>query len=184
MRLAERLDVLADAYAAHGVDPRPNLLPGASATVIDDVESALGVRFPAAYRELYSWSAGTVDELGAGPYLRFRDMHLLPLTRVLEERQSLVEVYGWFEDLDLTTVAPLATFMGSTLAVACGPQRLTAVVEHPVIGVFHDISVYFDSIEAMVETSIAWVSQPGWLPHTLVPHEMGIWRSNNRAVDF
>ncbi|UUZ60699.1 SMI1/KNR4 family protein [Nocardioides sp. B-3] len=136
MRLAERLDALADAYAAHGLDPRPNLLPGASATEIDDVESAPGVRLPAAYRELYGWSAGTADELGAGPWLRFRDMHLLPLTRVVEERDALIEVYGWFEDVDFTTVAPLATLM------------------------------------------------PGWVPHAPVPHEMKIWRSHNRALDF
>jgi hypothetical protein len=181
--LAARLGVLADAYEQHGYAVRSNLLPGATAAEIAEVESALGVILPPAYRQLYGWSAGTADEWGTGPCLWFRDMYLLPLSRVVEERGHQLEVYGeLFDAIDFRTVAPLATNQGSTLAVACSPQQLTSLVEHPVICTFHELSVYFDSIERMVETQIAWVSQATWEPYMPVPHELDIWTTHNRAV--
>lgn len=182
--LAERLEVLADAYAAHGYDVRPNLLPGATVSELDAVESALGVVLPASYRELYGWSAGVVDSSGTLPCLRFRDEALLPLSRVVEERGLLLDTYGWFADVDGRTVAPLAFFQGSVLVVACGPQGRTSAVPHPVISYFEGIDVYYDSIEAMVETTIAWVVQPDWRPHEAAPNEMEIWRRCNVAVQF
>lgn len=182
--LAERLGVLADAYASHGYDVRPTLLAGATAGELDEVESALGVVLPASYRELYEWSAGATDTFGVSPCLRFRDESLLPLPRVVEERESLLQTYGWFEDVDARTVVPFAWFQGSTLAVACGPQRLAPSVPHPVISYFHDIDVFYDSIEAMVETTIAWVAQEGWAPYETTPNEMEIWRRYNSAVRF
>lgn len=183
--LVARLEALADAYEQHGYGVRGNLLPGATTAEIDNVESALGVTLPSAYRQLYGWSAGTADDSGNTPCLQFRDMHLLPLARVVEERDQQVNVYGGiFDDVDLNTVAPLATYQGSTLAVACREQRLSSLVEHPVICTFHDLSVYFDSIESMVETAIAWVSQPSWEPYATIPDELEIWRAHNRAVDF
>lgn len=182
--LAERLEVLADAYAAHGYDVRPNLLPGATVSELDAVESALGVVLPASYRELYGWSAGVVDSSGTLPCLRFRDEALLPLARVVEERELLLQTYGWFEDVDGRTVVPFAWFQGSTLVVACGPQRLTSAVPHPVISYFQAIDVYYDSIGAMVETTIAWVSQAAWAPYETTPNEMEIWRRYNVAVEF
>lgn len=182
--LAARLDVLADAYAAHGYDVRPNLLPGATSAELDEVESALGVVLPASYRELYGWSAGTIDDSGTTPCLRFRDEALLPLTRVIEERARLLQTYGWFEDVDGRTVAPFGFFQGSVLVVACGPQRLTSAVPHPVIAYFQGIDVYYDSIEAMVETCIAWVSQVRWAPYDAAPNEMEIWRRGNATVEF
>lgn len=148
------------------------------------LETSLDVTLPAAYRDLYRWSAGTVDEWGTAPRLRFRDECLLPLSRVREERDSLVEVYGWFEGVDVRTVVPFATFEGSTLAVACGPQALTPLAEHPVICFFHGIDVYYDSIESMVETAIAWVSQPHWAPYVPTPNEDEIWRRHNRSIEF
>ena len=180
--LAERLEVLADAYALRGYDVRPNLLPGATAGELDEVEAALGVVLPASYRELYLWSAGVVDELGTAPCLRFRDESLLPLPRVVQERDRLLEVYDWFEPVDGRVVAPFASFQGSVLVVACGSQRLTSVVPHPVISYFQGIDVHYDSIEATVETCIAWVAQEGWGPYDAAPNEMEIWRRFNAAV--
>lgn len=182
--LAERLEVLADAYAAHGYDVRPNLLPGATAAELDAVESALGVVLPASYRALYGWSAGVVDSSGTTPCLRFRDEALLPLARVVAERELLLDTYGWFEDVDGRTVAPLAFYQGSILVVACRPQQMTSSVPHPVISFFQGIDVYYDSIEAMVETTISWVAQPGWRPYEAAPNEMEIWRRRNVAVSF
>lgn len=182
--LAERLEVLAGAYAARGYDVRPNLLPGATVAELDAVESALGVVLPASYRQLYEWSAGVVDSSGTLPCLRFRDEALLPLARVVEERELLLENYGWFEDVDGRSVAPLAFYQGSILVVACGPQRMTSAVPHPVISYFQGIDVYYDSIEAMVETTIAWVSHPDWRPYEAAPNEMETWRRCNVAVSF
>ena len=183
--LVARLEALADAFEQHGYGVRSNLLPGATKAEIDVVESVLGVALPSAYRQLYGWSAGTADESGSTPCLRFRDMQLLPLSRVVEERNLQIEVYGdIFDEVDFNTVAPLATHEGSTLAVACGQQQLTSLVEHPVICTFHDLSVYFDSIQSMVETEIAWVSQPSWEPYLPIPDELDIWRAHNRAIDF
>ncbi len=55
---------------------------------------------------------------------------------------------------------------------------------HPVISYFQGIDVYYDSIEAMVDTTIAWVSQAGWAPYETTPNELEIWRRYNRAVEF
>lgn len=181
--LAARLDVLADAFAHHGYDVRSNLHRGATPDELDELEASLGVILPAAYRDLYTWSAGTVDEQGPMPRLRFRDEGLLSLSRVVEERDALVETYDWFDDVDLRTLAPLGTYEGSTLAVACGPQGLTTLAEHPVISFFQGIDVYYDSIESMVETAVAWVSQPDWDRYE-TPNEIEIWRRHNRAVAF
>lgn len=180
--LASRLELLADAYARHGYDVRGNLRPGASADELAELESLLGLAPPAAYRDLYSWSAGTVDD--SGPCLRFRDEALLPLARVAEERELLVETYGWFDGVDLGTLAPLATFEGATLAVACGPHDLTPLAAYPVISFFQGIEVFYDSIGSMVKTALDWVSQPDWAPYAPAPNELEIWRRHNRAVDF
>lgn len=182
--LPGRLDALADAYAEHGYDVRGNLFAGATPEEIAAVESGLGVELPTAYRDLYGWSAGPVDERGPAPVLSFRDMGLLPLSRVLEERDHLVEVYGWFEDVDVRTTAPVAYFEGAVLAVACGPQRLTSAAPHPVVSFFQGIDVHYDSIESMVETALAWVSQPTWRRYEETPDELEIWRRHNVAVDF
>lgn len=182
--LAARLDVLADAFGHHGYDVRSNLQPGATPDELAALEARLDVPLPSAYRDLYSWSAGTVDEWGTAPRLRFRDEVLLPLSRVHEERDALAAVYDWFDGVDFRTLAPLATYEGSTLAVACGPQGLTSLAEHPVICFFQGIDVYYDSIESMVETTIAWVSQPNWAPYAQAPHEIEIWRQHNRAIQF
>lgn len=182
--LAERLEVLADAYTLRGYDVRPNLLPGATSAELHEVESALGVVLPASYRELYGWSAGVIDDLGTVPRLRFRDESLLALSRVVEERDRLLDVYDWSESLDGRAVAPFASYQGSILVVACGPQGLTSVVPHPVISYFQGIDLYYDSIESMVETCIAWVSQVGWAPFDAAPEEMEIWRRFNAAVQF
>lgn len=182
--LAARLEVLADAYALRGYDVRPNLLPGATSGELDEVEAALGVVLPASYRELYGWSAGVIDEFGTAPRMRFRDESLLPLARVVEERDRLLEVYDWCESVDGRVVAPFASFEGSVLVVACGPQRLTSAVPHPVISYFQGIDVYYDSIEAMVETCIAWASQEGWGPYEAAPNEMEVWRRFNGSVEF
>ena len=119
--LAERLEVLADAYALRGYDVRPNLLPGATAGELDEVEAALGVVLPASYRELYLWSAGVVDELGTVPCLRFRDESLLPLSRVVKKRDRLLEVYDRCESVDSRVVAPFAPSRGRSWWSPAGP---------------------------------------------------------------
>ena len=68
--------------------------------------------------------------------------------------------------------------------MACGPQGLTSVVPHPVISYFQGIDVHYDSIEAVAETCIAWVSQEGWGPYDVAPNEMETWRRYNAAVEF
>lgn len=182
--LTARLEVLADAFGHHGYDVRSNLLPGATSDELAALEASLEVTLPAAYGELYRWSAGTVDERGTVPRLRFRDEGLLPLSRVVEERDLLAEVHDWFDGVDFGTLAPLAIYEGSVLAVACGPQSLTSLAPHPVIAFFQGIDVYYDSIESMVETAIAWVSQPDWAPYDQAPNEIEIWRQHNRAIAF
>ena len=52
------------------------------------------------------------------------------------------------------------------------------------ISFFQGIDLYYDSIAAMVETAIAWVSQPDWEPYAAAPNELAIWRRHNAVVDF
>jgi cell wall assembly regulator SMI1 len=131
--IAQRLDRLADAFESRGRDVRSNLLPGASAADLDAVEAELEVHLPAAFRGLYTWSAGPVDP-DRDPALRFRDNTFLPLARVVACRREVIETYADplrrstlpdFYGVDLATTAPFAEFMGSTYLVGCGVHRPT-----------------------------------------------------------
>lgn len=187
---SERLDRLADAFHAHGIPVRDNLLPGATDAELDEVAAQLGVDLPQEYRDLYRWSAGSRDH-ETGPRLVFRDMAFLPLSLVVEHQRAVVETYATgmpegesateLYGIDLARTAPIAELMGSTLVVACGWQRLTDR-SHPVVNAFQGIDVFFHSVGSMIDTCIEWVDQADYDAYAPAPNEMAIWQRHNPGV--
>lgn len=183
-----KLDRLVAAFESHDIHVASNLRPGASDRELDELAAHLGFAIPEAVRVLYRWHDGHHDP-DAEDVLLFRDNQFLRLEDIPDAHHFMVSTYADDpnEDLidpgvDLATCVPIAAFMGSTYAVACGRQRLTDRSMHPVVGAFHGIDLYFHSVESMIDTCIDWVEQPEYEQYGEAPNEMAIWRRHNPGV--
>jgi hypothetical protein len=183
-----KLDRLVAAFEARGIAVASNLRPGASDRELDELAAHLGFAIPTEVRVLYRWRDGHHDP-DASNVLLFRDNTFLRLEDIPDAHHYMVSTYaedpnGDFIDpgVDLATSVPIAAFMGSTYAVACGRQQLTDRSTHPIVGVFHGIDLYFHSVESMIDTCIEWVEQPAYDRYAEAPNEMAIWRRHNPGV--
>lgn len=183
--LQSKLDRLADAFEAHGIPVWSNLRPGASEPELDDIAERLNVVLPEEFRELYRWRNGHVDP-DASNIVTFRDGVFIGLDAIPQAYRDVNSVYGlspadpeYVVDVDLSECVPIAEFMGSWLVVACGAQSAISGSQRPVFNAFHGVEPFFDSIDSMVETCIAWVEQSDYDPYSEAPNEREIWIAHN-----
>lgn len=188
--LTARMERLLDAYAGHGLDVRGHLKPGAPDEAITAVGNAIGIEVPDEVRQLYRWTAGPTIEYG-DELLTFRDNSLLPLSEVAAIHALVVQIYG--SDLtpeeerdeygfEVRHCVPFAHFEGATYGVLAGAHRLEGVGPHPVISIYHGAGAYYDSLSALVDTCVAWVSHPDWELYATPPDEEATWRRHNPAI--
>lgn len=188
--IAQLGDALCAAYARRGVPVADNLNPGLRRENIIARLNALGLQPPEDLIALYEWRNGARHEYDdEGRLLLFRDNIFISLDRGIEEFQESLALYREessleLDDVDLTQCFPISWFDGSYDTVACGAHRYPQASAHPVIRVFEDISLYFHSIPAMLETCIDWVNAPEWAPFEGLPDEveMAIWRRHNPGI--
>jgi hypothetical protein len=185
--IAELCDDLVTAYEAKGQAVSQNLSPG-----ISESEYARAIGFdiqeiPPAVLKLYQWRNGCADEEAEALFL-FRDNCFISADRGKEELNQIRNFYGAdIEDrFDLHRVIPIAAFEGSVFAVVTGQHNFGPEFEHPVVSIFEGIDLFFSSIEAMVQTCIAWVAHPDWEPYDALPNdtELEIWQRLNPGVEL
>ena len=187
--LCERL---ADAHEAKGIPVRSTLQPGLSREYVLAQTTALGFSLPDAVVEIYAWhnGHGFEEPWQQGPSLRFRDTAFLSLDVALREYRELQSFRKDTEStlsqdgVDLTKCFPIAQFQGNWLVVACGEHLHGSDKKAPIVSVYHDIELYFHSVESMLKTSFAWVSHPTWDEYGSLPEgiEMDIWRTFNPGI--
>ncbi len=165
--IAERCELLADAFEAKGVAVRGNLAPGLKRDEILRLVRPLNVALPEELIQLYEWKNGHVDDNGWMPCVVFRDNVFISLERAVEQYRSIQATYG--EDsilaadrIDVRAALPISLLHGSWDVVACGAHLFGTRYDHPVVRVFQGFEMYFHSIAAMLDTCTAWVSSPNW----------------------
>lgn len=185
--LSTKLDTLLANFQAKGFDPASNLNPGLSAAELDHYESKFGFQFPLEVRELYAWRNGSCN-LDAEPehLLMFRDMAFLSLDHALDARAIIEQFCSAFAQFGNPTpfaansVLPIAGLEGQYYVVPCRDHTCRSKGPHPVVAIGEDLGVYFYSIESMLDTCNAWVSDSQYTLETLEPEdEIKAWERFN-----
>jgi hypothetical protein len=182
---------LADAYELQGLPVRENLRPGVSREVVLKALAPLRVPVPEELLELYAWRNGHILEFDPEQhrYLSFRDGIFISVERIVEEYLKIQKSYGVnstleMDRVDLRAVIPVSSFEGAWDVVACGTHLHGSNLKYPVVHVHQGISMYFHSVESMLQTCLDWVSSPYWENLSTLPEkvEMEIWRRHNPGV--
>jgi len=185
--IAELCDDLATAYEAKGQAVSQNLKSGLSES---EYAKAIGFdlqAIPTSVVKLYQWRNGCADEEAEALFL-FRDNCFISADRGKEELNQIRTFYSADDEnrFDLNRVIPIAAFEGSVFAVVTGKHNFGPGFEYPVVSIFEGIDLFFSSIEAMLQTCIAWVAHPDWNPYDALHSdvELEIWQRLNPGVDL
>jgi hypothetical protein len=185
--IAELCNNLVTAYEAKGQAVSQTLKPGISET---EYARAIGFalqEIPPSVLKLYQWRNGCADEDAESLFL-FRDNCFISVDRGREELSLIRKFYSADDEdrFDLNRVIPIAAFEGSVFAVVTGKHSFGPGFEYPVVSIFEGIDLFFSSIEAMLQTCIAWVAHPDWDPYDALPSdvELEIWQRLNPGVDL
>jgi hypothetical protein len=191
MPVTELLEELRVAFGERGRDVDRHLQPGMSREEILEPAAPLGLTLPDDLIEMYEWRNGQDEDADMSEdALVFRDNGFIDLERALGEYATIQEHYSSGPDtirygFELRAAFPFAEFMGSWHAVVCGKHSLEIPDAHPVINVFHDLELFFYSVDAMLRTCIEWVRHPDWDRETAgLPEdvELEIWRKHNPGI--
>ena len=154
MPLAHTLDILVTTLQRKGIAMGPHLRAGLSRAKLQAVLAPLGLTPPAEVYELYAWHDG-VDGVHA-PELLFGENQFLSFRNALQEYQALMKHYGQVaSSIQIAQCFPFAGFQGSTWAVYCDPNLVDGL-QHPVLEIYHGISIAFENLEHMVQTVDEW----------------------------
>ena len=156
-----------------------SLLPGATPKELKACEAALGLRLPAALRELYRWRNGQGQRGGyffdaQGPY------SFMPLQQVQEVHANLSEILGELEGegasgRDTWWHRGWVPFLGAGGDCLCvDTQGTLGGAAGQVIAFFHD-----DSARV-----IEYPSLRNWLETFVVSLEAGLWREQDNALEL
>lgn len=181
------LDKLEAAFAARNPKIRESLPPGLIEAQVREAAAWFPHELPPEVVALYAWRNGFVEAPDSqDPPFRFRDYVFLPLGDARQEYESMVGTYGAaapeIKPL-LASSFPIGSNGGGWLVVPAQTQTLRPDLSRPVISVFQGLSVFFYSVQTMVETCAAWVSHPrndGFGLPTEV--EMEVWQRYNPGV--
>ena len=181
----EKLERLLAAHRAVG--EQPNLRPGAAEVELAEVEEKFSLKLPSAVRTLWSWRNGSVGNphgKALNP-LFFYDGCFSGTPDVDYHIASAMEAYidpvpEFAEEVREVGWVPIADLHGGSFLVTCGPMSFWPDVEHPVVNVKDEIAVYFDSVESMVDTCIAWFEHPDYRRVDPGPHVKEIWQARNK----
>jgi cell wall assembly regulator SMI1 len=156
-----------------------SLLPGATPKELKACEAALGLRLPAALRELYRWRNGQGQRGGyffdaQGPY------SFMPLQQVQEVHANLSEILGELEEEEASgrdtwwhrAWVPFLDAGGDCLCV--DTEGTLGGVAGQVIAFFHDDS----------SRVIDYPSLEKWLETFVVSLEAGLWRERDKTLEL
>jgi hypothetical protein len=154
MSLAHELDNLVTTLQHKGFTMHPHLYPGLSQAQIQTALASFGLTPPPELYELYAWHDGIDDE--HAPIMLFGEHQFLPLADVFHEYQQLMQHYGHLTSgISISQCLPFAGFQGSTLSLYCESSPILGL-HHPVIEIYHDISIAFENVDRMIQTVNMW----------------------------
>ncbi|MEM8529740.1 MAG: hypothetical protein AAGF95_02800 [Chloroflexota bacterium] len=118
----------------------------------------LGVIPPPGLNELYTWYDG-VDGAQAPEFL-FGEQQFLSLDEALQEYQHIQNYYS-SSLVNMAQCFPFAGFQGS-IGVVYGDTTPIEGLHHPVLEIYHGISIAFENLDRMVETVNEWFRMGGY----------------------
>lgn len=186
LSLHRKLDAMREAFGRTHPKTTAGLQPGLTDAQIRDRTTWFKPGLPPEVAALYRWRNGYRDTpADRTPPFWFRDYVFSSLEEAEKSYASMLSTYG-AEPANrglLESCFPFASLGGGWLVVSSTPRPMTPSLERPIISVFQGITVFFHSMEAMVDTCIAWISHPrndGFgLPAEI---EMQIWRQFNPGI--
>lgn len=186
-QLHRKLDALEAAVRSKAWGKGLRLLPGLSESDVRSATSWFPAELPRELLALYAWRNGNDDESGhaasGAARLRFRDCEFISLAQAELEYRSMMESYGVHGDPEIAVehCFPFAAFDGGWLVLPCGRQNLTPRLPLPVVSIFQGISVFFYTVESMVDTATAW-EQAREGQFDALKSEMEIWTTYNPGI--
>jgi hypothetical protein len=154
MSLIHALERLVTIFEPREPTVRQALRPGLTHSAIEAILAPLPLTFPTELFDLYQWHDGV--DTGCTAELMLGEQTLLPLDEAVYEYHTIIRYYANLTSpLDRARCFPFAAFQGSYLALYCHEQPFEGLV-HPVIGIYEDVSIAFENLEAMAQTAIAW----------------------------
>jgi hypothetical protein len=154
MSLIHTLERLVGILERRDPTVRHALRSGLPHSVIEATLAPLPLSPPSELFDLYQWHDGIDTSRTAE--LMLGEHTLLPLDEAVHEYHAIVHYYANpTSPLDRVYCFPFAAFQGSYLALYCHDQPFEGLV-HPIIGIFEDVSIAFENLEAMAQTAIAW----------------------------
>jgi hypothetical protein len=186
VKLIEGLETLRLAFEAKAHHVTESLLPAVEEHELRKRCAWFPAPLPVEITALYSWHEGQP----LGPWdtkypFWFRDYGFSSLATAEHSYERIMDSYGAdppHREL-LRGAFPFAEFNGGWLVLPTAPGGFGGL-ERPVISVHQGINVFFYSINAMIDTSIDWVSHPSWNDEGLYPAslELEIWRKHNPGI--
>ena len=184
-RLIDGLEALRQAFEANGRHVSAGLL---AAVAEEDLRKRCAW-FPAPLPDeilgLYAWRGGQANDTWDEPYpFVFRDCGFSSPAMAERSYRAIMDSYGRDppDDALLRSAFPFAEFNGGWLVVPTRPEGYGGL-QRPVISVHQGINVWFHSVNAMVDTCLAWVSDPAWTNEGLPSdRELLIWRKYNPGI--
>jgi hypothetical protein len=181
MSFIHTLEALVSILERRDPTVRHALRPGLPRSAIEAVLAPLPLAPPAELFDVDHWHDGIdtsyTTELILGEHT------LLPLSEAVDEYHAIVHYYpNPTSSLDRGRCFPFAAFQGSYLALYCDKRPFEGLV-HPVIGIFEDVSIAFENLDAMVHTAIAWF-EGGVYDAEPIDEQLRkvIWRQYNSRV--
>lgn len=184
--LLSKLEGMRAAFEARNPKTTAGLQPGLTDAQIEERTAWFKAGLPGEIRTLYRWRDGYRDT-GADrtPPFWFRDYVFSPIEQAEKDYQSMMSTYGSDPGsrVLLADSFPFASLGGGWLVAPTKARSMTSDLERPIISVFQGISVFFHSMESMVDTCTAWISHPANDGFGLPPKiEMEIWRQFNPGI--
>ena len=184
--LHAKLERLLAAFETRSPGTGANLNAGLAEADIRRLSSWFPLPLPPEVVSLYKWRNGYMAPRDSTQLpFTFRDSAFLPMESAQWQYASMMSTYGAdsLSKTQLEACFPIAGLDGGWLVVPCRPNLFRADLQTPVVSVFQGISVFFFSMEIMVETCIDWVSHPKnsglRMPESV---EMEIWDKHNPGL--
>ncbi len=186
-RFQDRLDALRIAFESKLWHVSDSLLPGVAEAELRNRCAWFPSPLPAELVALYGWREGQAREPWDERYpFWFRDYGFSSIVRAEQEYRSMMASYGTNpQDHEfLKHSFPFAAFNGGWLVLPCKARHPNDPSQRSVVSVMQGVTVFFYSMELMVETCLDWVSNAAYAGNDHLPRaiELEIWKKHNPGI--
>lgn len=182
-----QLEALRLAYEAKGQHVSSSLLPPLNEVALRERCAWFPAALPQELTSLYAWHGGQDKKVDQDKFpFWFRDCGFISPNEAEREYKDIMSIYGQNPmDHELLKYSfPFAAFNSGWLVLPCKGQSLDLRFPRPVIFVMEGITVFFYSMQLMIDTCVEWVSHPQLNEHAQLPPEieLKIWQKHNPGI--